>query len=32
MRQSSEIAAVLGRNVPHGIEIGEEAGAATVVR
>jgi 3-deoxy-7-phosphoheptulonate synthase len=30
MRQSSQIAAILGRTVPHGIEISEEAGAATV--
>jgi len=32
MQQAGQIAAVLGRNVPHGIEISEEAGAATVVR
>jgi hypothetical protein len=32
MEQASQIAAVLGRNIPHGIEITEEAGAVPVAR
>ena len=32
MQQASQIATVLGRNVPHGIEVSEEAGAVPVAR
>ncbi|HTW45883.1 MAG TPA: 3-deoxy-7-phosphoheptulonate synthase [Acidobacteriaceae bacterium] len=32
MQQSTQIAAILGRNVPHGIEITEPAGASSVAR
>ncbi|MGC2608119.1 MAG: 3-deoxy-7-phosphoheptulonate synthase, partial [Silvibacterium sp.] len=32
MQQATQIAALLGRNVPHGIEISQEAGAIHVAR
>ena len=32
MQQASQIAAVLGRNVPHGIEVSESVGAVPVAR